>query len=242
MVVTDKREKLIEKIKKLLSLSSNNPNENEAIAAALQAQKLIADNDVQDIELLDELEPREIIESRCARPTTRTYERCLAVTVADNFRCKSYVSREYRRDAEGYIVYSKRWQPVKDSYVVFFGYDTDVAAAKLTYEFLVKTMNKKANAYAEEVKKSTGTSTGAYNNFCNGFIHGVREELELQCRALMLVISKDVKDAYDDKVKGWHSSRRPVTRRYSRDAIERGKSCGTDTVRRHRMEGRLALE
>lgn len=35
-------EKILNKIKNLLDLANNNPNENEAIAAALKAQELMA--------------------------------------------------------------------------------------------------------------------------------------------------------------------------------------------------------
>lgn len=50
------REKIIEKIKKLREHSvENGCNEAEAIQFALKAQKLIADNDVEEWELADEV-------------------------------------------------------------------------------------------------------------------------------------------------------------------------------------------
>lgn len=43
MNVNEKKfEKIIEKIKNLMDLASNNPNQNEAMAAALKAQELMA--------------------------------------------------------------------------------------------------------------------------------------------------------------------------------------------------------
>ena len=38
----ESREKILEKIEKLLALAGNNPSENEAISAALKAQELMA--------------------------------------------------------------------------------------------------------------------------------------------------------------------------------------------------------
>ena len=46
------RESTIERIKKLLELAANNPSEAEATAAALAAQRLIAQHDVRDEELM----------------------------------------------------------------------------------------------------------------------------------------------------------------------------------------------
>jgi len=49
---TEKRDQVIEKIKKLLALSKKNNNENEKIAAALKAQKLIAEFSVEEYEYM----------------------------------------------------------------------------------------------------------------------------------------------------------------------------------------------
>ena len=48
----EKREKILKKIENLLALAGNNPSENEAIAAALKAQELMAKYNIElaDIE------------------------------------------------------------------------------------------------------------------------------------------------------------------------------------------------
>lgn len=48
-------EKILNKIKNLLDLANNNPNENEAIAAALKAQELMAKYNIE----LDQLDSKE---------------------------------------------------------------------------------------------------------------------------------------------------------------------------------------
>lgn len=54
-------EKILNKIKNLLDLA-NNPNENEAIAAALKAQELMAKYNIELDQLDDKKETREIVE------------------------------------------------------------------------------------------------------------------------------------------------------------------------------------
>lgn len=46
---------VIEKVKKILALAENNPNENEALAAALKAQKMMAKFHIQEEDLRDEV-------------------------------------------------------------------------------------------------------------------------------------------------------------------------------------------
>ena len=55
--------KLIERIKKLLALSANNPNPHEAQVALKRAQKLLAENDMS-MTSLTEIESETIGESR----------------------------------------------------------------------------------------------------------------------------------------------------------------------------------
>jgi len=55
--------KLIERIKKLLALSANNPNPHEAEVALKRAQKLLAENDMS-MESLAEVENEEVGESK----------------------------------------------------------------------------------------------------------------------------------------------------------------------------------
>ena len=54
-------EKILNKIKNLLDLANNNPNENEAIAAALKAQELMAKYNIELDQLDEKKETREIV-------------------------------------------------------------------------------------------------------------------------------------------------------------------------------------
>ena len=67
------REQIIERIKKLLSHSvENGATEAEAVAFALKAQKLIAENDVEDWELGEECK-QEVIEATTEKSYSRAW-------------------------------------------------------------------------------------------------------------------------------------------------------------------------
>ena len=59
------KKQIIEKIKKIMALSENNPNQNEAIAAALKAQKLMAKFHIEESELGEELTESKIDSMQC---------------------------------------------------------------------------------------------------------------------------------------------------------------------------------
>lgn len=174
----DKKEKMIEKIKKMLKLAENNPSQEEALSAALQAQKLMAkynihEDDVTLEEIKDEIDS--VFSAQKHNSHLLSWRKSLASIVARNFRCKCYVSG-------------------KD--IVFRGYKKDAEIALEVYLTLYTIGNQLASkAYAEQ-KVRTGTGKGAYNSFVAGFLSGVEEGLSVQCTALMLVVPKEVQEEY----------------------------------------------
>ena len=87
----EKRSEIVEKIKKLLAHSvENGATEAEAVAFALKAQRLIAENDIEQWELGDE-QRREVIEEESNVNLPRSWSRWLATVVAENFRCKLFL-------------------------------------------------------------------------------------------------------------------------------------------------------
>ena len=86
-------EKILNKIKNLLDLANNNPNENEAIAAALKAQELMAKYDIELDQLDDKKETREIVKEvyrQSGKHEMKRWKIGLASIIAENFRCKVY--------------------------------------------------------------------------------------------------------------------------------------------------------
>lgn len=206
------RDRIIEKIKKLREHSvENGCNEAEAIQFALKAQKLIADNDVEEWELADEV-------GRVAETTTgstsKAWAPSLALAIADNFRCKVYQHRVTARKYEFHFV----------------GYKADSEAAEIVYTNLLEVCHRLAGEYQDFAY----TDPDAYSNFVIGFVAGVRAELEKQCFELMIVCPKEVEDYFDGL--GLRDSRRKGLRASNSDSISRGMQQGRDAVRSRRVE------
>lgn len=216
-----KHEKIIQTIKKVLELSKNNPSEEEAKAAALKAQELLAKYHI-DISEVDDLDivSEEIVEVSVNIPSKK-WKYTLAQIVADNFRCKHFY-------------YGK-------STVVFYGHKTDAEVAAETFKYLFDMGNRAAGREVDKVFGQTGTSAGVYNSFVKGFCDGVSDALGKQCTALMLVIPKDVNESYTEKCKGFKSmniSGLSVAGNEScRDAYVSGKAKGKEAVGSRQLEG-----
>ena len=210
------REQAIEKIKKCLALANDNPNENEAKAALLQAQKLMAKYNVQ----VETSEDETIAYSKeeCVHRYDAAYRKPLAHVIADNFRCKFYLH---------------------GSKVTFFGRDFDAKVAKeafeYAYEFAMKEGNKLENkAYAEY-----GTARGVHSSYTAGFIAGLKEALEAQCTALMVVTPQDVKDEFAAMSAGWGQARGGfrLNSNFDADTYRRGQHDGRTVMNGRRVEG-----
>lgn len=190
----DKRSEIVEKIKKLLAHSvENGATEAEAVAFALKAQRLIAENDIEQWELGDE-QRREVIEEESNVNLPRTWSRWLASVVSENFRCKLYINPIQQEKS------------VKN-HAVFVGYAQDAQAARIVFERLRRVAERAGNASR---KKYRGASW-AYNSITLGFVEGVKGELEKQCQALMLKVPSDVSEYYEGL--GLESMRKPPSNR-----------------------------
>lgn len=209
-------EQVIEKIKKCLALANNNPSEAEAQAALLQAQKLMAKYNVQ-VEMTEE-EVLSYSQEMCVHRYDAAYRKPLAHVIADNFRCKYFL---------------------QGSRIVFFGRDTDARIAKeafeYAYEFAMKEGNKLENkAYAEY-----GSARGVHSSYTAGFIAGLKQALEAQCTALMIVTPQDVKDEFADMSKNWGTARGGfrLNNGLDRNAYNRGVQDGKTVMNGRRIEG-----
>lgn len=228
-----KRDEVIKRIKKLLNLAGNNPSEFEAMAAALKAQRLIAEYDVERHEYAAEEKPT--IESVYSNiHTTREWRYVLADIVSKNFRCQDYQinerkTRKGRNGGRWYVQYIKT--------IVFYGYKQDAQAASMVFDYLYKFGNRKAT----RLTKGLPNASSRYNSYVLGFCDGVRSELEKQSQALMLVVPKSVTESYEEMSKGWGEAR---DLRLELDGIsaaegqryaKQGLIDGRDAVRARRM-------
>lgn len=218
----NKREKIIERIKKLMAVAEDRgATEHEAAAAALAAQRLIADWDVEQWEIHSkDTEPIETVYSVDAR---RRWRWQLADVLAPAFKCRYHQTRRYDRERGKYI-----------HLMAFFGYRTDAMAASMTFNSLYKIGNRLASRYAR------GTfEYGTYNSYVTGFVEGIRRELEKQTEALMVVVPPKVNERYETEFTDMKEVDTTLRLGYGYDAQMahwQGVHDGRDAVRSHRFE------
>jgi len=169
--------KAIDKIRKLLALGSNNPNENEAQSAILMAHKLMAENGIEAVDADDEIS---YSTESCEHKGDRKFRRNLANIIARNFRCHNYT-------------YFGR--------VTLFGRTNDVRIAKDVFEYAYAFAYKESNRLYNEYRKSGYNACGIVNSYALGFIRGLKEKLDAQSTALMVITPPDVNNEYENKKK-----------------------------------------
>lgn len=175
----DKRQKMIEKIKKLLSLANNNPNENEAIASALKAQEIMAKFDIDENELDDVVETECIISKENYVGKGKKWKIRLACIIARNFRCKVYCS-------------------TKKTSMFFHGHESDAEIASQVFTYLFENGDRLANDYVKLLRRRDCVTKGVYNSYVLGFTQGIEEKLGKQCTALMITIPQEVEESYNN--------------------------------------------
>lgn len=211
-------EKIIEKIKKLLVMTEENgASENEAMIAALKAQKLMAEYNlnIADIETKDE--HTTIVEESFDCGNGDKWKYRLANIIAGNFRCKTYF--------------------INKSHIVFYGYKSDAKIALDVFKFLFNTGNKLADRCYYEYYKNGENTRGVKNTFLAGFCEGINDVLGKQCVALMIVTPKDVEDSFADKTKNFKTIQNRMSINNDKRAFEKGRREGRSTANARSIEG-----
>ena len=211
--------KVIEKIQKLFALANNNPSEEEAASAALMAQRLMAKHNISATDIDAVLtQDEKIVVERYDCGAGKAWKFTLSSIIAQNFRCKTFS-------------YGKRL-------IAFYGYETDAAAAKQTFEFLFKMGHRLADREVHRKFAATGRTAGVYNSFCLGFLAGIKEKLDAQCTALMIVIAPKVTEEYETYSSNFkeRSSKSLIQSDFDRSAYETGMTEGRAAMGRRELE------
>lgn len=213
-------EKILNKIKNLLDLANNNPNENEALAAALKAQELMVKYNIELEQLDHKEETREIVREvyyQSGKHEMKKWKIGLATIIAENFRCKVYF--------------------INKQDVVFYGYKEDAKIALQVFTYLYETGNKFAVRYYNKCKKEGRETRGVMNTYLMGFRDGVKDVLGKQCTALMIVTPKEVSESFDEMAKKMKSSTTVLRISGDAAAYSNGKSDGRDMAQARSIEG-----
>lgn len=155
------KEKIIDKIRKLLELSKNNPNKEEAILALTKARELMFKHNV-DIENIK-------------KDDTNYFEKIVQLKKWKNWIIFFVM---YLNDAFGtfslYNQYTKR--------IYFYGEKEKVLGVSEIFEFLFEIADYLAMKEYKNYLKEYGTGKGIYLSYILGFINGVNNALEKQNR------------------------------------------------------------
>ena len=218
------KDKIIEKIKKVLELSKNNPSEEEAKAAALKAQRLMAEYDVT-ISEIDTEDRDEITENAVETSTGNKWKYSLAGVVATNFRCKFFVRNKTK--------------------MIFYGYETDAMIAGQTFKYLFEVGNRRARQFYNELKRRVENSGQIFqgkdvkNCFLIGYVTGIKEALDQQCTALMIITPPEVTEKYNEMAHGFKPMKKNLSGRsqYGAEARAEGIKTGHSIMERKKITG-----
>jgi hypothetical protein len=223
--------KIISKVKKLLALAKDNPNDNEADTAMLMVQELLAKYNISmsDIDSSDDENEKNVIEESVTKFTrTPWWKKELAVIIAENFKCKTFLSVGQGKTK-----------------IVFLGLEMDVIIAKDVFQYAEIVIDRLAKSYVNKIYREGKSTKGVRNEFIWGFLKGLRdkfrEQVEKNDWGLILVTDALVEKAFADKNlrKGSNSGIAP---NFSGDlnARQEGYSEGqkfADTYERKGIEG-----
>lgn len=219
------RERTIEKIRKVLELSRNNPSEEEAKSAMLKAQRLMAEYDVTMKEVEAEDESDNIVSSTVEVGMGNKWKYMLANLIAKNFRCRFFTRGKAK--------------------MVFYGYETDAEIASMTFKYLFTVGNRASTNYYNRLKKEEGVcfdGSGVRNSYLIGFVEGIKVSLEAQSTALMVITPQEVNEAFENLRKGFKSShnRLSASSQYASQARTEGFQKGKDIMARKNLERKQA--
>lgn len=208
-------EKVMAKITKLLALSES-PVESEAIAASMKAQELLAKYNLE-IETITGAPKREEIDQCIADVGTgNKWKYSLAEVLARSYCCKVYYHGSEN--------------------VVFYGYKSDIVIARRVFCYLYDVGNKLARTYTKVQRETWGEARGVYNSFCNGFVHGVDEQLSKHCKALMLITPQEVQESFNTFSEAFKKMNHSIDTTDA-DAYHEGKTEGKRALNAQYIEG-----
>lgn len=204
-------------VRKLFAKAASTHSEHEAEAAILKAQELMAKYGIQDAGEENDIK---YITLTCKHTGNRSFRRPLAKIIADNFRVKNYL---------------------RDMQVTFFGRENDVLIAKEAFEYTYSFICRESSRICRKMRENLQDTTGVVNSYSMGFCQGLKEKLDAQSVALMVVTPSDVTEKFEELSKDFGRSKYTVSMAgFSHSVYERGRKDGRDALERRRLEGKTA--
>jgi hypothetical protein len=204
-------------VRNLFERAESTHSQNEAEQAILKAHELMAKYGITAAAAEDEIKYGE---EAVKHPGNRKFRRNLANIIAPNFKCKVYISKKQLH---------------------FFGRDADVKIAKEVFEHAYSFMYRETNRMCRELRGNHFNATGITNSYALGFLRGLKEKLDEQSTALMVIVPPDVNEKFDDigKARNFRSSKTKLTVQkggYAGSVYNQGLSDGRTVLNGRRLD------
>lgn len=157
------KEKIIEKIKKALALANNNKNPNEAQAAMLMAQKMMAKYHIE-MQEVEEAEEPEVQENE-VDIKKGSWRKSLMKLICNNYRCDCFLRGNTGKK------------------IIIVGAKEDIEIAKTIYEFAENQLLYGFNLYFKNnyaEYAAVQVKNAVRKDFADGFIRGLSEKFARQ--------------------------------------------------------------
>lgn len=220
----EKKLKIIDKVKNLLALASNNPSENEAKAAMLKAQELMLKYNINLTEEEQNDRDSNLVVTKVfvfkKKLKLQQHHLNIASLIAKNFRTKTYYSNVG---------------------TYFVGFEEDATTCVMLMDFLVEFIESTFPIFLKQDKKNNplkyygeGQSFSKYikRSWIAGFVNGLNkafeDRLEDKTYEIMVVTPTAVEKAYNElELRTVSRKRRSEAKDRSAytEGFEKGKSC-----------------
>lgn len=185
----NKDEKIIEKIEKLIALSSSS-NENEARAAMLKAQELMAKYEIDRSRVQGDKEAERAVVGYTSPSFRDDWCQDIASVIAHNFRCRLVIMQKCGNCGGAYRLR-------------FYGFDEDANICINIFNYAVKVVRKRLatlRAIYQDAERDFGRNEK--RNYVDGFCQRLHVNFEEQRQqnnafALVLVTPKEVNEFVD---------------------------------------------
>ncbi|GIN71271.1 hypothetical protein J14TS2_17460 [Bacillus sp. J14TS2] len=200
----NRNDAIINKIKGLLAIASDQQNDEESQSAFIMAQKLMIKYDISSGEIEEDKESDSVLEGKVTvYKTLYWWERKLARIISENFRVRFFYNNKVLKGESK----TKRA-------ITFLGYEKDVQLAKEMYVLAYDVITFYSKVFIENhYKKSSDyrsrrNTAKLKNSYMRGFLYGLDEKFASQLEemqqeyGLMVLLPKEVKGTYDEMFKG----------------------------------------
>ncbi|MCR8968859.1 DUF2786 domain-containing protein [Facklamia sp. 7083-14-GEN3] len=226
--MSETNQKILAKIRNLLTLAEDGGNDEESQTALLMAQKLMLKHKISQQEISDKQSQEIILRSLSVYKRLYWWEKVLVKIIADNFRCMFYI--QSNRLPHQHSVQRK---------IVLMGFPEDVDLAFQMFNLAADTMKYYSKIHLAELSEedlSSNPVSQLRKSYYQGFMDGLKEKFDLQRQAMMnenekyaLIIQtpEAVKEKFNREITGSLTFNQPSFSRSNhayQDGFQKGKN------------------